>query len=69
MTSCSKVYDPSIDTEQNMLVVDGRITNKTDAYHVLLSSTMPFTSSEKGAPVRGANVFVTDNLDNSYKFN
>ena len=69
VTSCSKVYDPGIDTAQSMLVVDGRITNKTDAYHVLLSSTRPFTSSEKGAPVRGANVFVTDNLDNSYKFN
>jgi hypothetical protein len=37
MTSCSKVYDPQIDTAEKILVVDGRITNKTDAYHVVLS--------------------------------
>ena len=69
VTSCSKVYDSHVDTAQNMLVVDGRITNKKEAYHVTLTYAKPFNSSEKSTPVSGANVFVTDNLNNSYKFN
>ena len=69
MTSCSKVFDSHVDTAQNMLVVDGRITNKKEAYHVTLTYAKPFNSSEKSTPVSGANVFVTDNLNNSYKFN
>ena len=69
MTSCSKVYDSHVDTAHNMLVVDGRITNKEEAYHIALTYAKPFNSSEKSTPVSGANVFVTDNLNNSYKFN
>jgi hypothetical protein len=69
MTSCSKVYDSHVDTAQNMLVVDGRITNKKEAYHVALTYAKPFNSSEKGTPVSAANVYVTDDLSDSYKFN
>jgi len=69
MTSCSKVYDPHIDTSQNVLVVDGRITTKTDAYHVVLTYARPFNSSEKNTPANGANVYVTDDMGNSFKFN
>jgi hypothetical protein len=69
VTSCSKVYDSHVDMAQNMLVVDGRITNKKEAYHVALTLAKPFNSSEKSTPVSGANVFVTDNLNNSCKFN
>jgi hypothetical protein len=69
VTSCSKVYDPHIATAEKVLVVDGRITNKTDAYHVVLSFARSFTSSEKSTPSIGANVYVTDDLNNSFKFN
>jgi hypothetical protein len=69
MTSCSKVYNPHIDTTQKVLVVDGMVTNKTDAYHIFLTYAVPFNSSKKGTPVSGANVYVTDNLANSCKFN
>jgi hypothetical protein len=69
MTSCSKVYDPHIDTSQNVLVVDGIITTKTDAYHIVLTYAKPFNSSEKGTPSIGANVYVTDDMGNSFKFN
>lgn len=69
VTSCSKVYDSHVDMAQNMLVVDGRITNKKEAYHVALTLAKPFNSSEKSTSVSGANVFVTDNLNNSCKFN
>ena len=69
VTSCSKVYDPHIATAEKVLVVDGRITNKMDAYHVVLSYARSFTSSEKSTPSIGANVYVTDDLNNSFKFN
>jgi len=69
VASCYKVYDPHLDTAEKILVVDGRITNKTDAYYVVLTYARPFNSSEKGSPVNGANVDVTDDLGNSYNFN
>jgi hypothetical protein len=68
MTSCYKVYDPSVDTVQKVLVVDSRITNVTDVYHVVLTYAGPFNSNKSAAPVSAANVYVTDNLGNSYKF-
>jgi hypothetical protein len=68
LTSCYKVYDPKIDTDQKVLVVDGMITNKTDAYNVVLSWARPFNSSEKGIRVSGANVSVTDDNGNSFIF-
>ncbi len=69
MTSCYKVYDPHIDTAGKVLVVNGLITNQTDVYHVILTYAKPFNSSEKGTPVSAANVYVTDDLGNSYNFN
>jgi hypothetical protein len=68
MTSCYKVYDPHVDTAQKVLAVDGMITNKTDAYHVILTYSRPFNSSEKEMQVSGAYVYITDNLGNSYVF-
>jgi len=67
-TSCSKVYDPHVDTAGKVLVVNGIITNKTDGYHVGLTYAMPFNSDEKGSPASSASVYVTDDLGNSYKF-
>jgi hypothetical protein len=52
-----------------MLVVDGRITNQIDAYHIVLTYASQFNSSEKSTPSLGANVYVTDYLGNSFKFN
>jgi hypothetical protein len=68
VTSCYKVYDPHVDTAEKVLVVDGMITNKTNAYHIFLTYAKPFNSSEKTMPVSAANVYVTDNLGNSYIF-
>ena len=69
VTSCYKVYDPHIDTTGKVLVVNGLITNQTDVYHVVLTYARPFNSSKKSTSVSAANVYVTDDLGNSYKFN
>jgi len=68
LTSCYKVYDPKTDTDEKVLMVNGMITNKTDAYHILLSYAKSFNSVGTDRPVSGANVYVTDNLDISYIF-
>ena len=69
MTSCYKVYEPQVNTTEKVLVVDGLITNQIDAYHVVLTYARPFNSNGKSTPVSSANVYVTDNLGNSYIFN
>ncbi|MCX6254875.1 MAG: DUF4249 domain-containing protein [Bacteroidia bacterium] len=69
VTSCYKVYDPDIDSNKKVLMVNGMITNKTDAYHVVLTYAKPFNSSEKSSPVNAANVYITDDQSNSYQFN
>jgi hypothetical protein len=69
VTSCYKVYEPQVDTTEKVLVADGLMTNQTDAYHVVLTYARQFNSNEKSTPVSSANVYVTDNLRNSYIFN
>jgi hypothetical protein len=68
VTSCYKVYDPDIDTAGKVLVVNGLITNQTDVYHVVLTYAKPFNSNDKATPVSDANVYVTDDLGNSFIF-
>jgi len=49
-------------------VVNGLITNKTEAYQILLSSANAFNSYSAPEPVIAANVYVTDDYGNSYIF-
>jgi hypothetical protein len=69
LTSCYKVYEPKIDKGQNVLVVNGMITNKTEAYHIMLSYADPYNSTASPEPAGGANIYVTDDLGNQYSFN
>ena len=69
VTSCYKVYEPQVDVTEKVLVVDGLMTNQADAYHVVLTYARPFNSTKTSTPISSANVYVTDNLGNSYIFN
>lgn len=68
LTSCYKIYDPKIDTNEKVLVVNGMMTNKKEAYRINLASARPFNSLEKSSPVNNANIYVTDDQGNSFKF-
>lgn len=68
VTSCYKVYEPRINRRKKILIVNGTITNKTDVYHIQLSFAEPFNSIGAAEPVREADVYVTDNLENRYLF-
>jgi hypothetical protein len=68
MTSCYKIYEPKIEKGQNVLVVNGMITNKTETYHIMLSYADPYNSSTSSEPAGGANIYVTDDLGKQYSF-
>lgn len=67
-TSCYEVYEPEIDKGQNVLVVNGLITNKTETYHIILSIADPYNSTENTVPSEGAGIYVTDDQQNMYPF-
>jgi hypothetical protein len=68
LVSCYKPYDASIDANGKILVVDGMITNEKASYSVRLTYAMPFYSGHAISPVVSANVYVKDDLGNTYNF-
>lgn len=68
LVSCYKPYEPGIEANDTILVVDGLITNKTAVYHVNLSYASPFDSRVSGKAERSATVYVTDDKGNIYPF-
>jgi hypothetical protein len=64
--SCSKVYDPSVDANQDALVVEGLITDQAAAYQIRLSKAIPYDSSGTSY-VTHATVWVID--DNGVQYN
>jgi hypothetical protein len=65
--TCVEPFNPDIGKYDNMLVVDGLITNLDEPYYIELSRSMPYEdiNSERET---GATVFVIDNDNNVYDF-
>jgi hypothetical protein len=68
LVSCYKPYTANVESDEKILVVDGMITNETTSYLVSLSYALPFYSDDPRKPVNSAQVYVTDDLGNSYPF-
>lgn len=68
LSTCREIYEPTIDIKGNALVVKGLITDQSGPYSIKLSTTIPFNSGEKYAPVEGAHVYVDDDLGVTYNF-
>ncbi len=64
---CIEPFYPDIEEYENVLVVDGLITNENIVYQVKLSRTLKFDDIDK-KPVTGAIVQVTDDEGNAYIF-
>ncbi len=64
---CIDPFYPDIEEYENVLVVDGLITDENVAYQVRLSRTLHFDDIDK-KPVPGAVVQVIDDLGNTYMF-
>jgi Domain of unknown function (DUF4249) len=67
-TSCYKIYNPKIDNSEKVLVVNGIMTNKSEAYYIRLSYAGSFNSFGAAEPVMEAVVYVTDDFEKRYPF-
>ncbi len=63
-TSCVEIYFPDIEKYENVLVVDGMITNEPGPYTIKLSISSPINNSEY-TPYPNAEVIIFDDIGNS----
>jgi len=67
-SSCRVPYDPDIEADQEILVVDAFLTNHTGASYVKLSTAIPYDSAKNYPSVRNATVSLIDENHNSIPF-
>jgi hypothetical protein len=67
-SGCSQIYDPSLESQDDILVVEAHMTDNIETYSVTLSLTSPFNSSIENNPVSGAKIRVIDE-NNGSKYN
>ncbi len=60
LASCRTPYDPDIDTDQQILVVDAFLSDQPSTSYVRLTMAIPYDSSGNNPPVQSATVFFTD---------
>lgn len=68
LTSCEDVIDLKTDNGPSQLVVDAWLTNEPGPQTILLSWSAPYFDNSAPKPVLGAEVTVTDDKGNVYKF-
>lgn len=66
--SCRTPYNPDIDSEQKILVVDAFISNQPQTSYVKLTLALPHDSSGNYPVVQNANVFIKDKNSNTIVF-
>jgi len=68
VTSCQKVISLKLGNASPQIVIEGNLTNVYGVQYVVISKTVPFTSTNVFPPVSGATVAITDSLGRAYKF-
>jgi hypothetical protein len=68
LISCYKPYTANVESDEEILVVDGMITNETVSHKISLNYALPFYSDNTRKPLNSANVYVSDDLGNSFPF-
>jgi hypothetical protein len=63
-TSCERSFVPQIDKYDELLVVDGRVTDAPGPYTIVLSKSVPLKELSKFNPYKGCKVFIEDNAGN-----
>lgn len=64
LISCKEVYEPDINNEQSALVIQGLMTNIEGQLSVRIYKAVPYDSTDNTIPVKGASVYVYDDLWN-----
>jgi Domain of unknown function (DUF4249) len=67
-SSCRMPYEPDIEADQEILVVDALLTNRTSASYVKLSMAMPYDVTGTSPSVENATVYLTDYKHNRIYF-
>ncbi len=65
-TSCIKQFIPSVNEINELLVVQGLITNQKETNKILLSRSLPLGEISSAQPVSGYNVQISDDQGNTY---
>ena len=66
--SCRTSYEPDIEADQEILVVDAFLTNHTGASYVKLSMALPYDLAGTCPSVQNATVYLTDGNYNLITF-
>jgi hypothetical protein len=68
VAGCITPFNPDITEKNNLLVVEGMITNQNSAYTINLEKALPAGTDQVRLPVSGATVIVVDDQSNTYYF-
>ena len=66
VNSCVSEFIPEIKEKQNMLVVDGLITDQPVTNRIILSETVPMGEKINFIPVKGAAINILDDIGNQW---
>lgn len=68
LSGCITEFVPKTTEDKDMLVVEGLITNKPEAYTIKLSKPFHLGLNNVAHPISGSDISVSDDLGNSYSF-
>jgi Domain of unknown function (DUF4249) len=68
LNGCITQFIPQTNESQKLLVVEGLITDQPGPYTIKLSSTLPLGTRNMATPVTGYNVFIIDDIGNTFQF-
>jgi hypothetical protein len=68
LSGCISEFVPRTTQDQEMLVVEGLITNRPETYTIKLSAPFHLGSNNVSHPISGSDVWVTDAMNNSFVF-
>ena len=66
MSSCVSEFIPQLTEEEEMLVVEGLITDRQGTNTIKLSKALPLGVRSEAKPLGGCNVKITDDLGNTF---
>jgi hypothetical protein len=61
---CIRQFIPAVSQDQNLLVVEGTITDQPGMNTINISTSMPLGKRSQAKPLAGCNVYLTDDLGN-----
>ena len=69
ISSCVTMFVPETDENQDLIVVEGMITNQPGINTIKLSRSMPLGKRTNAVPLIGCSVIIKDDLENIYYLN